>query len=38
MAKHITIQFQYVIWQLESALGNLQFDHFNISDEVQEQV
>ncbi|KAJ0974920.1 hypothetical protein J5N97_016885 [Dioscorea zingiberensis] len=38
VCKNIAIQFQYVTWQLESALGNLQFDHFNISDEVQEQV
>ncbi|KAM0936988.1 putative U box domain, armadillo-like helical, Zinc finger, RING/FYVE/PHD-type [Dioscorea sansibarensis] len=38
VGKLITIQFQYVIWQLESALGKIPFNHFNISDEVQEQV
>ncbi|CAK9157551.1 unnamed protein product [Ilex paraguariensis] len=37
-AKKITFQFQCVTWKLEKALGNLPHDHFNISEEVQEQV
>ncbi|KAF8390051.1 hypothetical protein HHK36_024572 [Tetracentron sinense] len=34
----IDFQFQCVTWQLETALGNLPYDHFDISDEVREQV
>ncbi|XP_058088046.1 U-box domain-containing protein 11-like [Magnolia sinica] len=36
--KRIAFQFQYVTWQLERVLGNLPYDHFDISDEVREQV
>ncbi|KAK3040731.1 hypothetical protein RJ639_029253 [Escallonia herrerae] len=37
-AKKILFQFQFVTWKLEKALGNLPYDHFDISEEVQEQV
>uniref|UniRef100_A0A5B6ZPT7 RING-type E3 ubiquitin transferase n=1 Tax=Davidia involucrata TaxID=16924 RepID=A0A5B6ZPT7_DAVIN len=37
-AKKITFQFQCVTCKLEKALGNLPYDHFDISEEVQEQV
>ncbi|KAA8529070.1 hypothetical protein F0562_033442 [Nyssa sinensis] len=36
--KKISFQFQCVTWKLEKALGNLPYNHLNISDEVQEQV
>ncbi|KAJ0987210.1 hypothetical protein J5N97_005566 [Dioscorea zingiberensis] len=36
--KNIAVQFQYVTWQLEKVLGNLPFDYFGISEEVQEEV
>ncbi|KAJ3694826.1 hypothetical protein LUZ60_000203 [Juncus effusus] len=34
----ITVQFKYVMWQLEKALQHLPFDYFHISEEIQEQV
>ncbi|KAF3432204.1 hypothetical protein FNV43_RR26943 [Rhamnella rubrinervis] len=37
-SKKIAFQFQCVTWKLEKALGNLPYDHFEISEEVQEQV
>ncbi|KAL6350935.1 hypothetical protein AAG906_031521 [Vitis piasezkii] len=37
-AKKITFQFQCVTWKLEKTLGNLPYDHFEISEEVREQV
>ncbi|KAK2635383.1 hypothetical protein Ddye_030175 [Dipteronia dyeriana] len=37
-AKKISFQFQCVTWKLEKALGNLPYDRFDISEEVQEQV
>ncbi|PSR88175.1 U-box domain-containing protein [Actinidia chinensis var. chinensis] len=37
-AKKIAFQFQCVTWKLEKALGNLAYDQFDISEEVQEQV
>ncbi|KAI3733864.1 hypothetical protein L6452_13322 [Arctium lappa] len=37
-AQKITFQFQCVTWKLEKALTNLPYDHFDISEEVQEQV
>ncbi|KAI7732766.1 hypothetical protein M8C21_013526, partial [Ambrosia artemisiifolia] len=37
-AKKISLQFQSVTWKLEQALANLPYDHFNISEEVKEQV
>ncbi|EXC06053.1 U-box domain-containing protein 11 [Morus notabilis] len=36
--KKIAFQFQCVTWKLEKALANLPYDHFDISEEVQEQV
>ncbi|XP_057477220.1 U-box domain-containing protein 11-like [Actinidia eriantha] len=36
--KKIAFQFQCVTWKLEKALGNLAYDQFDISEEVQEQV
>lgn len=36
--KKITFQFQCVTWKLEKALVNFPFEHFDISEEVQEQV
>ncbi|XP_074591102.1 U-box domain-containing protein 10 [Curcuma longa] len=35
---NITIQFQYVTWQLEKVIGNVSYQYFQISEEVQEQV
>lgn len=35
---NITIQFQYVTWQLEKVIGNGLYEYFQISEEVQEQV
>ncbi|XVE85391.1 hypothetical protein DITRI_Ditri17bG0087300 [Diplodiscus trichospermus] len=37
-AKRISFQFQCVTWKLEKALGKIPYDHFQISEEVQEQV
>ncbi|KAG5532215.1 hypothetical protein RHGRI_026741 [Rhododendron griersonianum] len=37
-AKKIAFQFQCVTWKLEKTLGNLPYDQFDISEEVQEQV
>ncbi|THF98820.1 hypothetical protein TEA_001752 [Camellia sinensis var. sinensis] len=37
-AKKIAFQFQCVTWKLENTLGNLAYDQFDISEEVQEQV
>ncbi|XP_009596674.1 U-box domain-containing protein 10-like [Nicotiana tomentosiformis] len=37
-AKKILFQFQCVTWKLEKALGSLPYDHFDISEEVREQV
>uniref|UniRef100_A0A5B6ZM13 RING-type E3 ubiquitin transferase n=1 Tax=Davidia involucrata TaxID=16924 RepID=A0A5B6ZM13_DAVIN len=36
--KKISFQFQCVTWKLEKALGNLPYNHLDISEEVQEQV
>lgn len=36
--KKINFRFQCVTWKLEKALGNFPYDHFDISEEVQEQV
>lgn len=36
--KKIVFQFQCVTWKLEKALANLPYDHFEISEEVQEQI
>ncbi|XP_077235989.1 U-box domain-containing protein 11-like [Tasmannia lanceolata] len=36
--KRISFQFQYVTWQLEKVLGEIPYDHFDVSDEVREQV
>ncbi|KAK4358396.1 hypothetical protein RND71_024006 [Anisodus tanguticus] len=36
--KKIPFQFQCVTWKLEKALGSFPYDHFDISEEVQEQV
>ncbi|XP_022152335.1 U-box domain-containing protein 11-like isoform X2 [Momordica charantia] len=36
--KKLVYQFQYVTNRLQNALANLPYDHFCISDEVQEQV
>lgn len=36
--KNLTIQYQYVTWQLEKVLGNISYERFEISDEVQEEV
>ncbi|XP_042487146.1 U-box domain-containing protein 10-like [Macadamia integrifolia] len=36
--KRISFQFQCITWKLERALGNIPYGHFDISDEVQEQV
>lgn len=36
--KKINFQFQCVTWKLEKALGSFPYDHFDISEEVQEQV
>ncbi|GKU90193.1 hypothetical protein SLEP1_g4221 [Rubroshorea leprosula] len=37
-AKRISFQFQCITWKLEKALGKIPYDHFDISEEVQEQV
>lgn len=37
-AEKISFQFQCVMWKLEKALGNIPYDRFDISEEVQEQV
>lgn len=37
-AKKIAFQFQFLTWKLETALRNLSYDQFDISEEVQEQV
>ncbi|KAH7571007.1 hypothetical protein JRO89_XS05G0238900 [Xanthoceras sorbifolium] len=37
-AKKISFQFQCVTWKLEKALGEVPYDGFDISEEVQEQV
>ncbi|KAH0467073.1 hypothetical protein IEQ34_004311 [Dendrobium chrysotoxum] len=37
-AKKLAIQYQYVTWQLEKVLGDISYEHFEISDEVQEEV
>ncbi|XP_076914075.1 U-box domain-containing protein 11-like [Bidens hawaiensis] len=37
-AKKISSQFQAITWKLEQSLANLPYDHFHISEEVQEQV
>ncbi|KAK3221700.1 hypothetical protein Dsin_008725 [Dipteronia sinensis] len=37
-AKKISFQFQCVTWKLVKALGNVPYDRFDISEEVQEQV
>ncbi|KAG5603987.1 hypothetical protein H5410_025479 [Solanum commersonii] len=36
--KKINFWFQCITWKLEKALGNFPYDHFDISEEVQEQV
>ncbi|XP_059308792.1 U-box domain-containing protein 10-like [Lycium ferocissimum] len=36
--KKIVFQFQCVTWKLVKSLGSLPYDHFDISEEVQEQV
>ncbi|PKA61029.1 U-box domain-containing protein 10 [Apostasia shenzhenica] len=36
--KNIAIQYQYVTWLLEKVLGNISYDFFKISNEVQEEV
>ncbi|KAL1828950.1 hypothetical protein ACET3Z_007362 [Daucus carota] len=38
VAKKISFQFQCLTWQLQTALRNLSFDQFDISEELQEQV
>ncbi|XP_010259497.1 PREDICTED: U-box domain-containing protein 11-like [Nelumbo nucifera] len=37
-AKEISLRFQCITWQLDKALGNIPYDHFNVSEEVWEQV
>ncbi|XP_038681964.1 U-box domain-containing protein 10-like isoform X2 [Tripterygium wilfordii] len=37
-SKRIAFQFQCVTSKLEKALGNIPYEHFDISEEVQEQV
>ncbi|KAJ4754106.1 U-box domain-containing protein 10 [Rhynchospora pubera] len=34
----ISVQFKYLMWQLEKALGNFPYNYFGISEEIQEQV
>ncbi|KAJ8564761.1 hypothetical protein K7X08_001221 [Anisodus acutangulus] len=36
--KKVVFQFQCVTWKLVKSLGSLPYDHFDISEEVQEQV
>lgn len=38
IAKNLAVQYQYVTWLLEKILGNISYEHFQISDEVQEEV
>ncbi|XP_027100000.1 U-box domain-containing protein 11-like [Coffea arabica] len=38
LAKKFSFQFQCVTWKLEKALASIPYDHFDISEEVQEQV
>ncbi|XP_020680545.1 U-box domain-containing protein 11 [Dendrobium catenatum] len=35
---NITIQYQFVAWQLEKVIGNISYEYFKIPDEVQEEV
>ncbi|BFG17180.1 hypothetical protein CerSpe_034540 [Prunus speciosa] len=37
-SKKISFQFQCVTWKLEKALGDIPYDQFDISEEVEEQV
>lgn len=37
-SKRVAFQFQCVTWKLEKALGNIPYDKFGVSEEVQEQV
>ncbi|KAM1744143.1 hypothetical protein ACFX11_011064 [Malus domestica] len=37
-SKKISFQFQCVTWKLEKALGDIRYDQFDISEEVEEQV
>ncbi|KAG6655904.1 U-box domain-containing protein 11-like [Carya illinoinensis] len=37
-ARRISSQFQCVTWKLENTLSSIPYDHFGISEEVQEQV
>lgn len=36
--KRVAFQFQCVTWKLEKALGNIPYEQFGVSEEVQEQV
>lgn len=36
--KSVAFQFQYMMWHLEKVLVDLPYDHFDISDEVREEV
>ncbi|TQD77761.1 hypothetical protein C1H46_036665 [Malus baccata] len=38
VSKKISFQFQCVTWKLEKALGDIRYDQFDISEEVEEQV
>ncbi|KAK8960040.1 U-box domain-containing protein 11 [Platanthera guangdongensis] len=38
VAKKLEIQYQYVTWKLEKVLSTISYEHFQISDEVQEEV
>ncbi|KAK6922230.1 Armadillo [Dillenia turbinata] len=38
LSKKISLQFQCVAWKSEKALGNIPYDRFEISEEVQERV
>lgn len=38
VAKKLGIQYQYVTWTLEKVLSNISYEHFEVSDEVQEEV
>ncbi|XP_020586123.1 U-box domain-containing protein 10-like [Phalaenopsis equestris] len=37
VTKKLAIEYEYVTWQLEKVLGNISYEHFEISDEVQEE-
>ncbi|XP_074295588.1 U-box domain-containing protein 11-like [Silene latifolia] len=37
-SKRVAFQFQCVTWKLEKALGNIPYEQFGVSEEVQEQV